>query len=172
MWVAGRVGWCAGVGSPYMSGEERRNRLNAMVFREARVRGIAPPSARGRLTSFGPLVLVRLVVLLLQRRVVFVIEPVTLLVLMRGHVPRQVVPFPEALVAYRTPELVHVPPLLGVHANARTSHAHPTDTAAYTTAGADAATSVATLVVRPHVVHQIRRHAEANVTLGAHVLRR
>jgi len=144
-----------------------------MVVREARVRGVSPPSARGRLTSFGPLVLVRLVVLLLQRRVVLVVEPVALLVLMRCHVARQVVPFPEALVAYRTPELVHVPSLLGVHTDSRASCAHPaTNTAANTASGANAATSVAALVVRPHVVHQIRRHAEAHVTLGAHVLRR
>jgi len=146
-----------------------------MVFREARVRGVAPPSARGRLTSFGPLVLVlvrvRLVVLL-QRRIVLVVEPVALLVLMCGHVPRQVVPFPETLVTHRTPKLVHVPSLLGVQADTRASHAHPAANAtAYTAAGANAATSVAALVVRPHVVHQIRRHAEAHVTLGTHVLR-
>lgn len=148
--------------------------LYAMVVREARVRGIAPPSARGRLASFGPLVLVlqeRLMVLLLHRRVVLVVEPVALFVLMGGHVPRQVVPFPEALVAHRTPELVHVPSLLGVRtadARGRPSANSATDAAT----GATAAAAVAALVVRSHVVHQIGSHAEAHVALGAHVLRR
>lgn len=79
------------------------------------------------------------------------------------------VSFPEALVAHRTPQFVHVPALFGVgRGAARDPHA------AQATHGArhaaDAATPVA-LVVRPHVIHQVRSHAEADVALGAHVLR-
>lgn len=150
-----------------------RGGLYAMVVREARVRGVAPPSARGRLASFGPLVLVleRLMMLLLHRHVVLVVEPVALFVLMGCHVPRQVVPFPEALVAHRTPELVHVPSFLGVRtadARGRPSTADAADAAT----GATTTAAVTALVVRSHVVHQIGSHAEAHVALGAHVLRR
>lgn len=70
---------------------------------------------------------------------------VTGLVLVGGHVPGQVVPLPETLVANRALQFVLPLPSL--------------------TLGCSFA-----LVVRPHVVHQVAGHPEADVALGTHVL--
>lgn len=70
---------------------------------------------------------------------------ITSLVLVGGHVPREMMPLTERLLADGTAQL-----LLAL--------------AAVRIAGYLA------LVVRTHVVHQIAGHAEADVALGTHIL--
>lgn len=67
------------------------------------------------------------------------------LILVCGHVSGQVVSLAETLIANGTLQLVFaLPPMVFVY--------------------------VFTLVVGPHVIHQIAGHAETNVALGANVL--
>lgn len=78
---------------------------------------------------------------------VVLVVVVALLVLVRCHVSRQMVALSERLVAHRTPQLVLLPPPpSGVH-----GHVLP-------------------LVVRPHVIHEVGRHPERDLALGADVL--
>lgn len=73
-------------------------------------------------------------------------DRVALFILVGGHVPGQVMPFPEALVAHGTPQLLLPPPSRRF-------------------------AGVLILVVGPHVVHEVGRHPERKVALGAYVLR-